>query len=263
LERNIVNISPHKLILTLALAASPVFAEPAASGVGSFVLRFGYDGGNWEKCPRSGPVQCVLGAVQRMDTLLLLGSQSSDTCFASAHHSFESGWDYGSFPLTSIGTKDCSGFRFELAVKSKAKIPYHLLKQVSLESPPSELQREIEASIRGAIPTIKPSGPVHPLGLASAQPKIFRLPSMERDSYIAVFENSETPGDQVHFLYARGAVKLVHSAASISSVFSLGNDYFIHYKFTCRVGCGYWGNFVVQFPQSGFLVKMFDASTST
>jgi hypothetical protein len=62
---------------------------------------------------------------------------------------------------------------------------------------------------------------------------------MERDSYIAVFENSETPGDQAHFLYARRAVKLIHSAASISPVFALGDKYFIHYKFTCRIRCGY------------------------
>lgn len=258
-----MSLSPHMLTLTLALAPPQVLAEPVPSGVGSFVLRFGYDGGNWEKCPRSGPVQCVLGAVQSKEALLLLGSQSSATCFASTNHSFESGWDSGSFPLTSIDTKGCPEFRFELAVKSKANIPYRLLKQESLQSPPSEIQREIETTIRSAIPKIEPGGPEHPLGLAPAKPKIFRLPSMERDSHIAVFENSETPGDQVHFLYAHGTVKLIHSAASISTVFSLGNKYFIHYKFTCRVGCGYWGSFVVQFPQSGFLVEMFDASTST
>lgn len=261
--RRIVNFSLRLLILTLALAASQVFAEPASSGVGPFVLRFDYGGGNWKKCPRSGPVQCVLGAVQSKEPLLLLGSQSSTTCFASTNHNFESDWDSGSFPLTSIDLKDCMGFRFELAFKSRANIPYRLLKHESLRSPPIERQREIETAIRRAIPKIEPSGSEHPLGLAPAKPRIFRLPSMDRDSYIAVFENSEIPGDQVHFQYDRGAVKLIHSAAAISSVFSLGNKYFIHYKFTCRLGCGYWGDLVVQFPKSGFLVEMFDASTST
>ncbi|HEX5339199.1 MAG TPA: hypothetical protein VFW53_12250, partial [Gallionella sp.] len=63
-----MSILPHMLILVLALAGSQVFAEPVPSGVGPFVLRFGYDGGNWEKCPRSGSVQCVLGAMQSKET---------------------------------------------------------------------------------------------------------------------------------------------------------------------------------------------------
>lgn len=257
-----MNISPRLLILVFALLASKVFAEPVGSEVGSFVLRFGYDGGKLEKCPRSGPVQCVLGAVQRKETLLLLGSQNSATCFASTNHNFELDWGSDSLPVTTIDTKDCQKFRFELAVKSKVKIPYHLLNQESLQSPSSEIQREIETTIRSSIPNIEPSGYEHPLGLAPVKPKIFRLPSMERDSYIAVFENSETPGDQVHFLYTHRAVKLIHPAASISSIFSLGNKYFIHYKYTCRVGCGDGGDFIVQFSQSGFLVEMSDASMS-
>lgn len=253
-----MNISLRLLILIFTLLASQVFAEPVSSGAGPFVLKFSYD----VKCPRSGPIQCVLGAVQSKETLLLLGSQNSATCFASTNHNFESGWDSGSFPLTTIDTKNCPEFRFELAFKSKTKIPYRLLKQESLQSPPSKIQREIESTIRSSIPNIEPSGSEHPLGLAPVKPKIFRLPSMERDSYIAVFENSETPGDQVHFLYTRGVVELIHPAASISSIFSLGNKYFIHYKFTCRVGCGDGGDFIVQFPQSGFLVEMYDASMS-
>ncbi|HEX5330194.1 hypothetical protein [Sulfuricurvum sp.] len=257
-----MNISPRLLILAFALLALQVFAEPVGSGVGSFVLRFGYDGGKLEKCPRSGAIQCVLGAVQSKEALLLLGSQSSATCFASTNHGFELDWGSDSLPVTTIDTKDCPEFRFELAVKSKAKIPYRLLKQESLQSPPSEIQREIESTIRSTIPTIESSGFEHPLGLAPVKPKIFRFPSMERDSYIAVFENSETPGDQVHFLYTHRTVKLIHPAASISSIFSLGNKYFIHYKFTCRIGCGDGGDFIVQFPQSGFLVEMSDASMS-
>lgn len=248
------------LSVALLLAVPRVFAEPVTSGTGEFAVSFDVVE---KRCARSGSGQCVLGKLPSKQPLFLLGSQDSTTCLARAKTSFESQWDSGSFPLTYVDTTPCPKFRFKLAVKAKTDLPYRLLKPESLPSPTSEVQREIETSIRRAAPKINPSGPEHLLALSAARPLIFRFPSMDRDTYIAVFESSETPGDQAHFLYARGNVKLIHSAASISSVFSLGNRHFIHYTFTCRVGCGYGGDFVVQFPEAGFRVEMFDASGST
>jgi hypothetical protein len=256
-----VNILPLASFLALLLVIPQAYAEPVSSGKDIFALSF--DGGNWKKCPGSGAVRCVLGKVENKQPLLLLGWKNSTTCLVRTKRSFESEWDSGSFPLTFIDTKACPKFSFILAAKVTPQQPYRLLKAESLPSPPPATQREIEQTVRRVAPKFEPSNPQHLLALMPAKPVIFRLPSMESDTYIAVFENSETPGDQVHFLYTNGTVKLIHSAASISSIFSLGNEYYVHYSFTCRVGCGFGGDFVVQFSKADFQLKMFDASTST
>jgi hypothetical protein len=261
LRRQAVSICRWIPVLALLWAVPQVFAEPASSGGGAFAVSF--DPENWRKCPRSGPVRCLLGKVPSNQSWLLLGAQNSATCLVRAKMSFESEWEAGSFALTQIDTKACPSFRFELAVRGVPQRSYQWLKQDTLPTASPQMQRQIERSVRAAVPKIPSSGPEHMLGLTLAKPQIFRFPSMAPNTYIAVFENSNTPGDQVHFLYSPSGVKLVHSAASIVSIFSLGNRHYIHYKFTCRIGCGYVGDLVVQFPENGFRVEMFDAELST
>jgi len=106
--------------------------------------------------------------------------------------------------------------------------------------------REIDVRIRRQSIGLKPTSVEHEFALSSAKPEIFQLPAMGKNSYVAVYQNAVTPGDQVHFLYSNGSVKLIHSAATIKSIFSLDGKSYIHYSFTCRAGCGFHGDLIVE-----------------
>lgn len=240
------------------LMVSNAFAVPHSSGDGRFAV--GFDGGD---CPSHGAKRCVLGRLPKNSQWQLLGAKSSTACHVHAVRSFESEWDSGSFPLTFITLKTCPSFTFKLAVKASKLIPYSILSPASLPAPTDVLRHKIDALIREQAPSIQSSSFQHQLVLSDLPPRIFRFPNMDRETYIVVYENAETLGDQVHFLYTHGTIRLIHSAASISSVFKLGQQYFIHYTFTCRIGCGWWGDLIFKFNKDSFDLELSDASTST
>ncbi|MBI4937173.1 MAG: hypothetical protein HY846_02980 [Nitrosomonadales bacterium] len=254
----------HIIIIALwsILSVPCLAAEAPSSGEGMFALFFNYTSNqDLPYCPRTGLSRCVLGTLKRGQTIKLLSSKSSSTCLAHAIESFPSNWDSGSFPLTKINLTSCSDFTFDLAALTNGQTVYELLG--SFPAPSASKASEIDVHIRLKASGVKPTSDEHQFVLTMEKPELFRLPNMKSDSYIAVYQNSVTPGDQVHFLYSNGQVQLIHSAATIKSIFSLGDNYFIHYSFTCRVGCGYGGDIVIKFSTDSFERVMFDAPTSS
>ncbi len=238
-----------------------VAAEAPSSGEGMFAIFFDYMSvRDLSYCPRTGPARCILGTLKPGQKINLLSSNNSRNCLSHAIKSFPYPGESSSFSLTKIDLTSCPDFTFDLAAITTDKSSYKRLG--TLPSPSEFKSIEIDDHIRLRANSFKPTSNEHKFALASDKPELFRLPSMRDDSYIVVYQNSLTPGDQVHFLYSKGQVHLGHSAATIKSIFSLGEKYFIHYSFTCRIGCGYQGNVVVNFLTDRFEIVMFDASTS-
>lgn len=261
------NIStlPHSwlLIALCCILSIPCSAtETPSSGEGTFALFFNYlSNSDLPDCPRTGLRRCIIGTLKHNRSIQLLSSKNSSSCIAHAIKSFPSNWDTGSFPLTQIDLTACSGFTFDLAAMANNEVAYERLS--SLQAPSVPTKKAIDVHIRQQANGFKPTSDEHQFALSAAKPELFQLPNMGSNSYIAVYQNAATPGDQVHFLYSNGRVKLIHSAATIKSIFSFGGKYFIHYSFTCRVGCGYHGDIVIKFSNDGFERVMFDTSTSS
>lgn len=238
------------------------FADSLSSCGGQFSIFFDYIGlKDLSYCPRVGAVRCVLGSISPHEKIYLLSSVNSDICLAKTIQSFESGWDNGSFPLTKINLSRCPNLSFSIALKSKIAPAYKRLE--NLVSPSVSVASEIDKNIREQSSSFSPSVSEHQFQLSPEMPKIIHLPNMAADVYVVIYQNSITPGDQVHFLYAPNKVKLIHAAASIKNIFALGDVSYIHYSFTCRVGCGYGGNVIVKFSMKDFETVLFDTSTSS
>jgi len=237
-------------------------ANTFGSGNRDFAIFFDYSSiEDLSYCPRSGAMRCVLGAIKPNETLYLLSSKNSDVCLAKTEKSFQSEWDSGSFPLTKINLSSCPNQSFEVAFKNKAVPTYKKL--AGLPSPSALMADKIDTGIRKKSSSFEPSSPVHQFQLSSEKPRIIRLPNTNKDVYIAIYENSITPGDQVHFFYTTNKIKLIHSASNIKTIFSLNNETYIHYSYTCRIGCGFGGDIIIKFSNSDFKTVLFDASTSS
>ncbi len=248
----------------VALSVSCSVSGTPSSGQGQFAQFFNYQSNeDLPYCSRKGLGRCILGTVKAGQPIQLLSSNSSQTCLARAIKSFpfESDSPSDSFPLTQIDLSLCPNFDFELAVLGDNQLNYMRLEKLPM--PSASVAREVDTRIRRDAGGVKPSSAEHQFALAPTTPELFRLPAMGSDQYVAVYQNAMTPGDQVHFLYSNGKVKLIHSAATIASVFSLNGKSFIHYSFTCRVGCGWGGEIVFEFSKDSFEMVMFDDSTST
>lgn len=250
------------ITLWCVLAVPCIAGVIPSSGKGKFALYFNYfSNRDLPDCPRTGVRRCIIGTLKADQSIQLLSSKDSSSCIAHAIKSFPSNWDTGSFPLTQIELKACPRFTFDLAAMTSNEVTYERL--TSLPVPSASKTREIDEHIRRQANGFKPTSFEHQFSLSSAKPEVFQLPNTGRNSYVAVYQNAVTPGDQVHFLYSNGGVKLIHSAASIKSIFSYGDKSIIHYSFTCRAGCGYHGDIVIEFSSDSFKEVMFDDSTSS
>ncbi len=208
------------IIITLwcALSAPCIAAEKPGSGEGKFALFFNYlSNSDLPDCSRTGVRRCVIGTLQPSQSIQLLSSKNSSSCIAHAIKSFPSNWDTGSFPLTQIDLASCPDFIFDLAAVTNNKAAYERLGKFPTSS--AAKAREIDVRIRRQSNGLKPTSVEHQFALSSAKPEVFQLPTMEKNSYVTVYQNAVTPGDQVHFLYSNGRVKLIHSAATIKSIF--------------------------------------------
>lgn len=250
------------MVLCAALSASCSVSGATASGQGMFALFFNYaSNDDLPECGRQGVGRCVIGTLKPAQTIQLLSSKGSGTCLVQAKKSFPSNWDSGSFPLTQIDLSACPDFIFDLAVLTDRQIVYEPID--ASRAPSASLAKEIDTQIRQSAQGFKPTSDEHQFSLASAIPEFRQLPSMGSGDYIAIYQNAVTPGDQVHFLYSNGKVQLIHSAATIKSIFGIDGKYFIHYSFTCRVGCGYQGDVIFKFSNDAFEMVMLDDSMSS
>ena len=207
--------------------------------------------------------KCVIGKLPVGTSVFLLGEKRSEICEAKIEKSFPAEFEVGDdFFLSKLNLGRCQNFHFNLAVVKSKPYSYKLIK-------PSDVRDEavitkIDRAIRQQRYSIESNGGIqHPWQLPEDNPKILKLPNQPAETFIVIYKNAAPSGDEIHMLYSSGKIKLIHGAATIKGFFSLNNRYFIHYKFTCQIGCGWRGEFIIEFSGKDFKMVMFDDSGST
>lgn len=205
---------------------------------------------------------CVIGQIPKGTKVLLLGNEGSETCVSSVTErmSIENEALGQEIPISIIDPETCSDFRFSLThsnpslARSYRHISLGRVEDISIT-------RKVNAAVRVKSSLIEATGGEHRTVLSNELPVLYGIPA-KPDFYIAVFQNDLIPGDETHVLYARGVVSKIHGAARIILAFALADRIFVYYKFTCNIGCGYRGDFIVEITDEGAKVVFFDASWS-
>lgn len=172
---------------------------------------------------------------------------------------FEVGVDYR---ITRLILDECRKFHWGLAfIGGRAAPHFKILRTYAV--PDTDVAREVEKQIRLRADEIGHGRTEHPIKLSDKPPVLISLPSQARDTYIATFQNVSGAQDPTHILYAQGRVELIHGAAKLVSIFALNGRSYAHFTFTCYIGCGWGGEFVVEFVDAQFRVAMFEDAGST
>lgn len=217
-------------------------------------------------CPGDNPKQpsrrCLIGEIPNGTKVILLGSQGSETCVSAVIESKESINEVlgTRIPIAVLDPKSCFDFRFSLAhFNSNATGSYRRIYLPEITDGP--LVAKVNAAVRAKASLIETRDGEHRTALSDTLPTVYAIPA-KPEVYIAVYQNALIPGDETHVLYANGVVSKIHGAAKIVSVFALGEHTFVHYAFTCNLGCGYRGDFVVEIGDNGFSQVFYDSSWS-
>lgn len=238
------------LYISSCAALASDSATPSRSGGGLFALR---------SCAPELP--CVYGQLQQGATLYLLGIDSSRTCPARASKTFMADFEAGDdFPLTKLHLGECTDISWRLAFTGTKHPTYKILKTHFV--PEAHTAREIERLIRLRAQDLEKVGGEHPIKLSSKAPKVLSLPSQAKNTYLVSFDNDSGAKDPTHFLFAQGRIELIHGAAKLISSFTLNGNTYVHFEFGCKIGCGWRGDFVVQFSGTQFRTVMFEDAGS-
>jgi hypothetical protein len=195
--------------------------------------------------------------------MLLLSSENSNTCVSPVIDSTEylNEGSGQSVPIAILDPKRCPNFKFSLAhVDPNLGGSYKRISLPRVEKEPEI--RKVNQAVRANIDSIETRDGAHRTALSQTPPVLYAIPG-KPDVYIAVFQNTLIPGDETHVLYAKGIVSKIHGAANTAAAFTLANRVFVHYTFTCNIGCGYRGDFIVEISERGASVVFFDDSSST
>lgn len=207
--------------------------------------------------------KCVVGKLPIGTNVFLLGEERPEICEAKVEKSFPAEFEVGDdFFLSKLNLGRCQNFHFNLAVVKSKLRSYKLIKPSLVQE--KAVIAKIDGDIRQQQYSIESKGGMqHPWQLPEDNPKILKLPNQPAETFIVIYKNAAPSGDKTHMLYSSGKIKLIHGAATIKGIFSLNNSYFIHYKFTCKIGCGWNGEFIIEFSGKDFKMVMFDDSGST
>lgn len=207
--------------------------------------------------------KCVVGKLPVGTNVFLLGEERPEICEAKVERSFPAEFEVGDdFFLSKLNLSRCKNFHFNLAVVKLKPRNYKLLKPFLVKE--KAAIAKIDRAIRQQQYSIEANGDrEHPWQLSEDNPKILKLPNQPAETFIVIYKNAAPSGDETYMLYSSGKIKLIHGAATIKGIFSFNNRYFIHYKFTCKIGCGWNGEFIIEFFDKDFKMVMFDDSGST
>jgi hypothetical protein len=234
------------LLVVLSLSAGNVFPS-------DFAVR--------SDCQRAGINDCLVGLYTVGASVALLGSESSTTCNAKSigHYRYVS--EVLSVDMTDLDTSACQGFKYALAYKKPDVLQrYQRIELANVRD--LSTAKQVDLRVRSQSSAVEQAQGEHRTALAAAAPAVYALP-VGQDVYLAVYENKLIPGDQTHILYVQGTAKRIHGAAELRNAFFLNQRFYLHYHFTCRIGCGYVGDFVVEITSSGFTHVFLDSSWST
>ncbi len=241
-----------------ARTAAPGTAPPPRSGEDLFLVRYAENTG---RCATSPASACVIGRMPTGMTVYLLDPAKPAICESRVHNVYMAGFQIGDdFPLMHMDTKPCPSFPFQLVINPAGKPSYQPITKPA--SAAKDVAAKIDKAVRGEIKRIVPPSTEHPVVLSTKPPRVFRLPGQATTTFIGIYENAKIPGDQTHVLYANGRVKLIHPAANIQSMFVLDQRSYIYYAFSCKLGCGWAGNVVVEFSADDLKTVLLDDSGS-
>jgi len=205
----------------------------------------------------------VVGQLPQTTPLYLLGTDASQTCRAFATKITTEDLEAGHhFSFTGLRIGKCPNNSWRLAYIHGEKPPrYKLIKNHSI---PSVVEsQEVERQIRLRAQDFEKDDGEHPIKLSLGPPRIFSLPSQAKNVYLVSFDNLSGAKDPTFFFFSQGRIELIHGAAKLVSTFTLSDETYGHFQFSCRVGCGWHGDFVVQFSETTFHVVMFEDAGST
>lgn len=206
---------------------------------------------------------CAVGRMRPNTKVTLLHRSESKTCETVSISTFiftneASGKE---IPITRISSAGCEKFPFAVVVRGDdvSEYKYGGLEQVH----DSDVIRRIDGDVRRRHQLVEVAEGEHRTALTEKLPRLFRMLDVKQETYIAVFDNKLLPGDETHVFYSRGSVKRIHGAAKLSSAFSINGQPFLHYKFSCSLGCGWRGDFIASIGDANFQIVLFDDSWST
>lgn len=232
-----------------------IAALPSIVAANEFVLR--------SPCPGSAMRFCLVQEISLNRSVVLLGSEQSATCRTRGTQHLEyptDGATVRSIITTLLEDHVCPNFKFNIAYLGSDHPTYSLEKLDTVAD--TSIVAIIDRSARESATEIERQGGEHPAKLPSSAPIVYSVPGLD-EAYIGVYENAAPSGDQIHVLYLRGKLSLIARAARVHSTFRLNDTFFIHYKFSCKIGCGYFGDLIFSITDDGATRVLLDDSWST
>lgn len=229
--------------------------SPVTTVAGEFVLR--------ADCLKPDQQLCLLQNIPINATVVLLGADRPETCVTKGIDRVEVPREVGrGIVLTVLDNKPCPNFKFTIAYigvnpSVRDYRPQSLAKVTNLR-----IVQKIDKAIREHSERFEAQGGEHPTLLPKEDyPAVYAVPG-EDDQYIAIYENAAPARDQIHVLYSKGNVHSIVGAAKMVSAFRMNETLFIHYKFSCHIGCGWMGDFIFAITGRGVERVLFDDSWS-
>jgi hypothetical protein len=247
---------------TIEQPSQPEEAQLPKSGEGIFAVAHHSCGDSESETAKPKP-SCVVGTLPSDKKAFILGQSSSQTCQSKIGETIQIDHPIagGHYAVTRIETGQCKNLPFQLVFLGNSRPQYRVF-------PPSLVRvtnpgPAVLKSLRDQITRLESDVGELRFKLSSNPPLLFRFPSQAQDTFIASFLNTAESEDPTHVFYSKGHAELILGAAELVSVFSLNGRSFVHYKFSCKVGCGFHGNIVVEFSGTTFRFVMVETAGST